>query len=90
VYHFHNDGKEELYSGSADLMVRNLDRRVEILFPIENRSLVARLREDILGTYLGDTRNSFLMHSDGSYVHQDCSQTKLNSHTHFLGRDQWN
>src|SRR5450755_4976214 len=48
IYYFRNGGDEEVYAGSADLMPRNLDRRVEILFPIEDPCLVRRIRDEIL------------------------------------------
>ena len=67
VYYFRNGGQEQIYLGSADMMGRNLDRRVEVLFPVEDRKLVARVRGDILGTYLADTRNANYMQPDGSY-----------------------
>jgi polyphosphate kinase len=86
VYYFRNGGDEQIYLGSADLMVRNLDRRVEILFPVENRDLVIRLREDILGTYLADTRNAHVMQPDGSYLRPPSDSVTINSHVHFLNQ----
>ena len=68
IYYFRNGGREEIYSGSADLMPRNLNRRVEIVFPIENPSLVRRLRDVILETSLSDTVNAHRLQSDGSYT----------------------
>src|SRR5258708_9464636 len=47
IYYFGNDGAEELYCGSADLHPRNLDRRVEVLFPIEDPAIRAHIRNDI-------------------------------------------
>ncbi|MEP7352838.1 MAG: polyphosphate kinase 1 [Acidobacteriota bacterium] len=68
VYYFRNAGAEEIYLGSADMMGRNLYRRVEVLFPIENPRLQARVL-GILNLYLEDTRNARHMLSDGTYVH---------------------
>jgi polyphosphate kinase len=68
IYYFHNGGNEQIYLGSADLMPRNLDRRVEILFPLENPKLVRQLREQVLALYLADNVKARLMHSDGSYL----------------------
>jgi polyphosphate kinase len=85
VYYFRNGGKEEIYLGSADMMGRNLDRRVEVLFPVENRGLVARVRGEILGTYLADTRNANYMQSDGTYRKPEPGPSPLNSQAHFLG-----
>ncbi|NUM46138.1 MAG: polyphosphate kinase 1 [Anaerolineales bacterium] len=68
IYYFQNDGNEEVYMGSADLMTRNLDRRVEILFPIENTQMINHIRDDILPMYLADTRKARLMLPDGKYI----------------------
>jgi len=67
VYYFHNGGSAECYLGSADLMPRNLDRRVEVLFPVEDPALIERLRREILHTYLHDNVKARIMQSDGSY-----------------------
>ena len=86
VYYFRNGGQEQIYLGSADMMGRNLDRRVEVLFPVEDRKLVARVRGDILGTYLADTRNANYMQPDGSYRKPDAGTSPLlNSQAHFMG-----
>jgi polyphosphate kinase len=84
AYYFHNNGAEQIYLGSADLMVRNLDRRVEVLFPVQDRRLVIRLRNDVLGTYLADTRNAHMMQRDGSYVSNRASTPTIDSHKHFI------
>jgi polyphosphate kinase len=68
VYYFHNDGKEEIYLGSADLMPRNLNQRVEILFPVEDKVLVRQIRKNILELYLHDNVKTRVMKSDGSYI----------------------
>jgi polyphosphate kinase len=67
VYWFNNGGNEELYIGSGDLMPRNLDRRVEVLTPVEGPTLRRRLRDEILETYLHDTVKARRMLPDGSY-----------------------
>ncbi len=54
MYYFHNGGEEKVYIGSADLMPRNLNRRVEVLFPIESSRIVRRIRDKILDKYLAD------------------------------------
>lgn len=68
VYYFHNGGNEEIYMGSADLMTRNLDHRVEVLFPVENPEHVRYLRDKMLDTYLKDNTRARVMQEDGSYV----------------------
>ena len=67
VYYFGNNGKPDVYGSSADGMERNLLSRVETAFPVEDPSLVARLRED-LDTYLADNCQSWILQADGSYV----------------------
>lgn len=67
IYYFHNAGKFEYYIGSADAMQRNLEKRVEVLCPIEDPRLQAELRF-ILDTQLSDQRGAWDMASDGSYV----------------------
>ena len=67
VYYFGNGGKFEVFASSADGMVRNLLRRVEVAFPVEERVLAERLKED-LETYLADNCQSWALQSDGSYV----------------------
>jgi len=68
IYYFANGGEPELYAGSADLMPRNLDHRVEIIFPIADTKLVKRVRDEILSRYLCDEQNARVMQSDGTYV----------------------
>jgi polyphosphate kinase len=67
VYYFHNNGQEEIYVGSADLMPRNIDHRVEVLFPIEDPDLIRSLRDDILDVYLNDSVKARRLMPDGSY-----------------------
>jgi polyphosphate kinase len=68
VYYFNNAGHPEIYIGSADLLRRNLDNRVEVLFPIHDRALQERIYERILCVQLKDTANAWEQHSDGSYT----------------------
>ncbi len=69
IYYFLNGGKEEIYIGSADLMPRNFDRRVEILAPIQDTQLVRHLRDQVLAIYLADNVKSRRMNSDGTFQH---------------------
>ncbi|ATW26299.1 RNA degradosome polyphosphate kinase [Candidatus Formimonas warabiya] len=66
IYLFHNNQKEIILLSSADLMPRNLDRRLEILFPIEDEQLKSRVKK-ILETYLQDNVNARILNPDGSY-----------------------
>lgn len=70
AYYFHNNGNAHLYVGSADIMQRNFDRRVETLFPIEDN----RIKEDlieILRLYLTDTAKTWVMGSNGNYTRKE-------------------
>jgi polyphosphate kinase len=68
IYYFGNGGAPEIYVGSADLMTRNIDRRMEVLWPVTAPTLVARIADRILATYLADNVKARLMQPDGSYV----------------------
>lgn len=68
IYYFQNAGKEKLLMGSADLMPRNLNQRVEVLFPIENPKMVRHIRDEVLQVYLTDNVKARLMQSDGQYT----------------------
>ncbi len=68
IYYFHNGGAADLYLGSADLMERNLDRRVEELFPLEDPALARFVRENLLELYLRDNTRARVLRPDGSYV----------------------
>ncbi len=66
VYVFENDGNPEVYAASADLMGRNMFRRVETCFPVENKKLHDRIMHD-LDCYLKDDSQAWILQSDGSY-----------------------
>jgi polyphosphate kinase len=68
LYYFENGGKEEIYIGSADLMPRNLDRRVEILFPILDPQIRRRIRDVIIEKSLADVRKTRIGKPDGTYT----------------------
>ncbi len=72
IYYFKNGGNEEIYLGSADLMPRNIDRRVEVLFPVQDRQMILHIRDDILSYYMKDNIKARKMLPDGSY-----NQTKV-------------
>ncbi len=79
IYYFYNEGYEDIYLSSADWMPRNLDRRIELLFPIEDAECRERILE-ILEVELEDTIRSHWMQSDGSYHKQDLrGKVKLDS-----------
>jgi polyphosphate kinase len=74
IYYFHNGGNEEVFLGSADLMPRNLDRRVETLFPIENLQIRKAIITTILPIQFRDTVKVRLLKSDGSYERRQPSE----------------
>ncbi|GIW02695.1 polyphosphate kinase 1 [Roseiflexus sp.] len=67
IYYFGNNGNPDIYLGSADLMERNLDRRVETLFPVESPGLKEEIRH-LLDVYMRDTSRARLLMPDGSYA----------------------
>jgi len=67
IFYFFNGGHEQIYLGSADLMERNLNRRIELLFPLENPEHIRYVREDVLETYLRDNLLAYKMQSNGKY-----------------------
>jgi polyphosphate kinase len=68
IYWFQNGGEPRVFIGSADLMERNLDRRVEVLCPIRDPQLAEHLQTVVLGAYLRDAKRSCLLQSDGRYT----------------------
>jgi polyphosphate kinase len=68
VYYFLNNGRQEIYLSSADLMPRNLDHRVEVMFPVEDPEQVRYLRQEVLEDYFKDNTHARLMLPDGSYT----------------------
>ena len=68
VYYFHNNGEAKVYLGSADVMERNFDRRVEVVAPVTSPQLVDHLRNVVLNTYFRDTVNARELQPDGSYI----------------------
>ena len=67
IFYFENGGNPEIYMASADWMSRNLDRRVEIMFPVEDAKLKKEVKH-ILDVQLADNVKAQLMQPDGSYV----------------------
>jgi polyphosphate kinase len=91
IFYFRNAGQEEIYLGSADLMPRNLDRRVEILFPVESPRLVRHLRDDVLGVYLADNVKARHLQADGAYQRPkvEAGQPLVNSQAWLLSHRPW-
>ena len=68
IYYFENGGAPEVYIGSADLMERNLDRRVEVLCPILDPAMRQLLRDAVLEVLLSDTDRAWTLQTDGTYT----------------------
>jgi polyphosphate kinase len=83
IFWFRNGGDDALFISSADWMTRNLDRRIEIVFPVHDAKVKKRLR-DILKTYLGDTVKARMLEPDGSYRRVEPGATPVRSQQTFL------
>ena len=70
IFYFYTNGQEDIYMGSADWMPRNLDRRVEIIFPVEEEELKSKLKH-ILDVQLRDNLKAYRMNDEGEYVRID-------------------
>ncbi len=93
IFYFRNGGEGEILLGSADLMPRNLDRRVEQLFPVKDPSLRESLYEQILSIHLKDNMQARRLLPDGSYerVHPQEGKPELNSQLWMVEhRGLWN
>jgi polyphosphate kinase len=87
VYYFENGGKPEVYIGSADAMRRNLDRRVEVLVPVENRKLQQHIRIHILETCLKDNVQAWNLDASGKYSRRKAPKDKaVHSQNWFMSR----
>jgi polyphosphate kinase len=76
AWYFRNGGNEEIYVGSADLMSRNLDDRVEVMVPIADAALKQRVLREILGVYLADNVKARELRPDGRYVRVSRTSTE--------------
>ncbi|HEY1012011.1 MAG TPA: polyphosphate kinase 1 [Herpetosiphonaceae bacterium] len=68
IYYARNGGDDQMFAGSADLMQRNLDRRVEVLFPVEDQGVLALIRDEILGAGCRDTAQARVLQPNGLYA----------------------
>ena len=68
IFHFANGGNDEIYMGSADWMPRNLFERCEVVFPVRDPAVMARIHGEILPAYMADTVKARIQQPDGSYV----------------------
>jgi polyphosphate kinase len=86
IYYFENGGNPEMYMGSSDMMPRNLLARVEVLFPILDKEMLASIRECILKIHLSDNVKAKVLQADGSYipVEREKGEKKLRSQEWFI------
>jgi polyphosphate kinase len=84
LYYFGNGGEEEIYLGSADLMPRNLDRRVEILFPVLNAGIRRWLRDVLLEKCLEDNKKARIGRPDGTYSFAPANGDGVDSQAWFI------
>jgi len=86
IYYFYNNGSEQIFMGSADLMPRNLNQRVEVLFEVEDQRLVRYLRDDVLTIYQNDNLKARVMQPDGSWkrVHASDDKPAISAQDAFL------
>ena len=88
IFYFQNGGAEEIYMGSADWMPRNLDRRVEIVFPVEDEQIKKEIKH-ILDLEFRDNVKAHLLQPDGTYEKQDKrGKTLINSQMEFCAEAQ--
>jgi polyphosphate kinase len=86
AYYFQNGGDEEMYTGSADWMPRNFDRRVEVIAPVRDERLKKYLKDVVLASYLRDNQKARELRPDGSYerVKLAPGEEPFNSQTDFI------
>ena len=84
IFSFANGTHPEVYCGSADWMPRNLFERCEVMFPVDDPALSARLRDEILGAYLKDNVKARLLQPDGSYVRAPRAGPAFSAQDHLM------
>ncbi len=86
IYYFENARQSEVFAGSADWMPRNLFRRIEVVFPIEDGNLRERVISEILAVTLADNVKARFLRADGTYLcaHKPSGEKKRRSQTEFM------
>ena len=85
IFDFENGGERQIFCGSADWMARNLYERCEVVFPVGGEKLAARLREEILGSYLKDNVKTRMLQPDGEYLRLKTTAQPFNSQEYLMG-----
>ena len=90
IYYFRNNTEDEIFVGSADIMPRNLNRRVEILFPVQESRIVRHLRDEVLALYLSDNVQARIMRPDGTYFRpaRRAGQPAINAQLQLLDKNR--
>lgn len=83
IYYFHNNGDERIYLSSADVMTRNMIKRVEILFPVEDKNIAARLL-DFMNLQLSDNQKGRYQDQYGNYHYIENNSSPLNSQAYLM------
>ncbi|MFY9727144.1 MAG: polyphosphate kinase 1 [Bryobacteraceae bacterium] len=85
IYYFRNGGQEEVYIGSADLMSRNIDHRVEVLAPIREPAMIRHLRDNVLAVYLAENVKARQMNTTGVYTRKKGgAKSRMNAQEWFI------
>lgn len=84
IFYFRNKGKDDIYLGSADWMPRNMDRRIEVIFPVEDPEARKQIIHEILPTYWADTENSWKLDADGTYHRVEAQKESVDCHQKFI------
>ncbi len=83
IYYFENGGDYEIYAGSGDLMSRNLFRRIEVIFPVENPEIKVRIKDEILASLIKDNEFSDILHANGAYYKSPAKGALFSAQRHF-------
>jgi polyphosphate kinase len=84
IFSFANGGHGQVFCGSADWMSRNLYERCEVVFPVQDEGLAARLHDEILGSYLKDNVKAHILASDGTYRRTKPGSHPFNAQQHLM------
>ncbi len=90
IYYFRNGGEERIFCGSADMMPRNLDRRVEVIFPIEDDRLANYIHKGVLEILLSDNVKARKMQPDATYARPATAAEPFSSQSWFLSNTSTN
>ncbi|MEB6230361.1 RNA degradosome polyphosphate kinase [Staphylococcus xylosus] len=83
IYYFHNNGEDKIYLSSADAMTRNMIKRVEILFPVEDKAIASRLL-DYMNLQLSDNQKARYQDQNGNYHYIENNLSPLNSQAYLM------